>query len=105
MLSHRLPRGTVRRLLLLGERIEGTEALTAGIATHLADEAQVIATADQIARQAVAVSRATIETKRFLGALERGAVDLAAWQTVRMELLASPERFAAIAAAKSRLHS
>jgi|SRR5271166_4166678 len=104
-IRHMLPAGTVRRLLLLGDRMEGRQALAAGITTHLAEETQTIAVAGEIARRVVASPRALIETKRFLGALEQGASDLASWQAIRMELLASPERQAAVAAAKSRLHS
>jgi enoyl-CoA hydratase/carnithine racemase len=100
-----LPAGTVRRLLLLGERIEAGQALSAGIATHLAEATTAVSVADGIARQAAAGSRALIETKRLLGALQAKPVDLAQWQAIRRDLLASPERQAALAAAKSRLHS
>jgi enoyl-CoA hydratase/carnithine racemase len=102
-LGRMLPAATVRRLLLLGERIEGSQALAAGIATHLAEEARTIAAANEIARRATVNPCALLETKRFLGALEQGPIDLASWQAVRMELLASPERQAALATAKSRL--
>jgi enoyl-CoA hydratase/carnithine racemase len=103
-IQHMLSVGTVQRLLLLGERIDGSQALAAGIVTHLAEEAQTIVTAGEIARRAIASPRALIETKFFLRALEQRPVDLAPWQAIRRELLASPERQAAVAAAKSRLH-
>jgi hypothetical protein len=45
-----------------------------------------------------------LETKRFFGALEAGSIDFQSWQSIRLELLTSPERRAAINAAKLRLH-
>jgi enoyl-CoA hydratase len=103
-LQHVLPAATMRRLLLLGDRIEGDQALAAGIATHMAEETPAIIRAGEIARRAIVCPRALVETKRFLGSLEAGPIDMASWQSVRLELLGSPERRAAIAAAKSRLH-
>jgi enoyl-CoA hydratase/carnithine racemase len=103
-LRHVLPAATIRRLLLLGDRIDGNQALAAGIATHMSEETQAIVRAGEIARRAIVCPRALVETKRFLAALEAEPIDLASWQSVRLELLASPERRAAIAAAKSRLH-
>jgi enoyl-CoA hydratase len=99
-----LPAATVRRLLLLGDRIGGSGALAAGIATHLAEDGRATALANEIACRVVASPRALIESKRLLNALEKGASDLTAWHTIRKELLASPERRVALAAAKSRLH-
>jgi enoyl-CoA hydratase len=104
-LRRMLPATTVRRLLLLGDRIEGTQALGAGIATYVVAAGRTIVMANEIARRIVASPRALVESKRLLNALEQGAIDLAAWNVIRDELLASPERRAALAAAKSRLHS
>ena len=98
-----LPAATVRRLLLLGERIEGGEAVAAGIATHGAPNGRTLAVAVELAGQLVGNPRALIETKRLLIALEDVAADLSSWQAVRQELLNSSERQAALAAAKSRL--
>jgi enoyl-CoA hydratase/carnithine racemase len=103
-LRHVLPSATMRRLLLLGDRIEGNQALAVGIATHMSEEAQVVVKAREIARRAIACPRAFLETKRFFGALEAGSMDFQSWQSIRLELLASPERRAAINAAKLRLH-
>jgi enoyl-CoA hydratase/carnithine racemase len=99
-----LPAATMRRLLLLGDRIEGNQALAAGIATHMAEETPAIVRAGEIARRAIVRPRALVETKRLLGSLEAGPIDIASWQSIRLELLASPERRAAINAAKLRLH-
>jgi enoyl-CoA hydratase len=104
-LQRMLPPATVRRLLLLGDRIEGSQALEAGIATYVVAAGRTTVLANEIARRVVARPRALVESKRLLNALEQGATDLAAWHAIRKGLLASPERRAAIAAAKSRLHS
>ena len=100
-----LPAATVRRLLLLGERIGGGEAVTAGIATHAVEDGQTVTAAVELARRLIDSPRALIETKRLLVMLEQDTADLSAWQAVRQELLGSSERQAALAAAKSRLHS
>ena len=105
-LQRTLPPATLRRLLLSGGRIEGSQALCAGIATHVAGGSEALATAVDIARRSITCSaRALIESKRFLNALDDGATDLDRWQAIRMELLLSPERQAALAAAKSRFVS
>jgi enoyl-CoA hydratase len=105
-LQRTLPTATLRRLLLSGERIEGSQALCAGIATHVAERSQALAIAGDIARRTITFSsRALIESKRFLNALDDGVTDLDRWQSIRIELLRSPERQAALTAAKSRLVS
>lgn len=103
-LSRTLPQATLKRLLLMGERIDGSDALAAGIVTHIAAQAETLATANEIACAACSVApRALIETKRLLVALEDGSGDLSQWQRVRRELLASVERRSALAAmAQSR---
>ncbi len=98
-----LPAATVRRLLLLGERVGGAEAVAAGIATHGVLNGRTVAVAMELAERLIINPRALIETKRLLTALEDGAADLSSWQAVRQELLDSSERQAALAAAKSHL--
>jgi enoyl-CoA hydratase/carnithine racemase len=102
-LSRTLPQATLKRLLLMGERIDGRDALAAGIVTHTVGETRTLAAANEVARAACSfVPRALIETKRLLAALEDGASDLTAWEGVRRELLASSERRSALAAAATR---
>ncbi len=97
-----LPPATVRRLLLLGERIEAGEAMSSAIATRLVDKGNTAASALALAHELTRNPRALIETKRLLASLERGIGDLAEWEGVRQELLGSSERRAALAAATSR---
>lgn len=100
----RLSQAAAARLLLLCERIEGHDTLAAGIATHVCDDGQALVSAKSVAQRWGAASyRAASATKHLLLALERGALDLAAWNAVRMELLSSPERRAAVSAAKARM--
>jgi enoyl-CoA hydratase/carnithine racemase len=99
-----LPEATLKRLLLMGERIYGQEALAAGIVTHTVGEKQTLAAANEIAHAVCSFApRALIETKRLLLALDDGSSDLTAWETVRREILASFDRQSALAAAKTQL--
>jgi len=103
-LQRRLPAATMRRLLLLGDRINGSEALAAGIASHACAAGGAVALGSELARRTIAGSRALVESKRLLNALEQGEADLTVWDEIRKELLSSPERRAALATAKARLH-
>lgn len=98
-----LPSVTVRRLLLLADRIGGYEAFAAGIATQTADAGQTLAAAVELVRPLIGNPHALFETKRLLAALEEDRTDLSVWQASRRRLLNSSERQAALAAAKSRL--
>jgi hypothetical protein len=53
-------------------------------------------------RAAAGSAKAIRETKRLLGAIDDGTTDLAPWEPVRLDFLRSPERAAAIEAAKTR---
>lgn len=98
-----LPEPTMKRLLLAGERLDGREALAAGILTHAAEEGQALAAAGTIARSACAVApSALIHTKRLLVALADGPTDVSAWEDARRALLGSGERQSALAAAKAK---
>jgi enoyl-CoA hydratase/carnithine racemase len=103
-LQRRLPAPTMRRLVLLGDRINGSEALASGIGSYACAAGHAAALASELARRAIVGSRALVESKRLLNALEHGDTDLAVWDEIRNELLSSPERRAALAAAKTRLH-
>lgn len=99
-----LPEATLKRLLLMGERINGQEALAAGIITHTVGEAQTLAAAEEIAHAACSFApRALIETKRLLTALQDGSSDVTPWETIRREILASSDRESALITAKTQL--
>jgi enoyl-CoA hydratase/carnithine racemase len=101
---HRLlPGATMRRLLLLGERIEGRDAGAAGIATQIVEPQTTGKVSNKLAQRCIASPRALTETKRLLAALEQGNANIAKWSAVQKELLGSPERQAALASAKTRL--
>jgi enoyl-CoA hydratase/carnithine racemase len=100
-----MPSATVRRLLLMGERIDASQSIASGIATHLVEKSHALGAAREIGKQALINPRALTETKRLLAAFDQGLTDLSSWQAVRRELLGSAERKAAVKSAKSRLHS
>lgn len=102
-LQRRLPAATMRRLLLLGDRINGSETLAAGIGSHACGAGSALALGSELAQRTIAGSRALVESKRLLNALEQGEADLTMWNEIRKELLSSPERRAALATAKARL--
>lgn len=102
-LHRTLSRAAMLRLLLLGERLDSGEALAAGLATHLAEQGGAVSLAIDLARRSLAAPRAFEQTKLLLHALDRAELDPAQWQAVRLELLSSPDRQAAVAALKSRL--
>jgi enoyl-CoA hydratase/carnithine racemase len=98
-----LPGATLRHLLLLGEKVQGRDALAAGVATIVVEDGQTLTVAQALAQRATASSRTLIETKRLVAALDRGDADLAPWQAIRADILGSPERQAALKLAKSKL--
>ncbi len=96
-----LPRCTLTRLAMLGERIEAGEAVNAGLATHCVgagragDTAIALAQAiDGYGRQAVAA------TKALLVALDEGSADLSPFMDARLNLLGSNDRREALARAR-----
>ena len=97
-----LPRTTLTRLLLLAERYDGQAALAAGLATHdVAGDArdEAFRIAGRIAMQS---SEATNATCALLRELDEGRWSADHWQERRLELLSSPARAEAVAAAKQR---
>jgi enoyl-CoA hydratase/carnithine racemase len=99
-----LPAPTVTRLLLLGERIEGRDALAAGIASHIAPAGQTVALAKALASRLTLVApQAASAMKRFLAALDEPELEMGPWEAYRMELLGSPERRQALSRAKAKL--
>lgn len=105
-LARHYPRDTIRRLFLLAERFDASEAAAAGLVSTVVpagtarDHAtKLLASITPAARDAVAA------TRRLLDDLDAGdpeRFDAAQWQRRRRELLDSPERAAAIVDAKRR---
>lgn len=94
----------IRRLLLLGERLDARESQTAGIATHLVSDAEVGSTASAIAQKSAKSSSVLIATKSLLTTLDDVGLDMTRWQKTRMELLNSAERKSALKAAMDKPH-
>lgn len=98
-----LPGATLRHLLLLGEKVLGHDATAAGVATLVVENGQTLTVVQTLAHRATASSRALIENKRLVAALDRGDADLVPWQAIRADILGSTERQTALKLAKSRL--
>ncbi|MBJ88444.1 MAG: hypothetical protein CMO98_01150 [Woeseia sp.] len=89
----RLSSSTLRRILLLGEKLTATEASYLGIVSHVVPEGSALETAHQFANRIKDASQTAVaSTKHLLGALEKEETDLAKWTQVYEQSLDSPER-------------
>jgi enoyl-CoA hydratase/carnithine racemase len=98
-----VPGQTLSRLLLLGERLSASDALTAGLVARCVAAGTATEVASALAaRVPTGAADAMRATKALLTAAEPDPVE---WEPVRMDLLESPARGRAIAAAKERLRT
>jgi enoyl-CoA hydratase/carnithine racemase len=98
-----LPAMTLSRLLLLGERFVGREAVECGIASHVVADGEAVNKAMELAKCFLALAPQAVETnKRFLAALRQSLLGQEEWQAERMKLLNSPQRKELVAQARSR---
>ncbi|WP_177287788.1 enoyl-CoA hydratase/isomerase family protein [Actinomadura madurae] len=104
-LHRTLPRDTVTRLVLLGERFTAASAQAAGLVSEVAEPGEAAARAEEIATGIVPGpgSASFAATRRLLADLDLGAFDAEHWHRVRLDLLGSDTRRRAVAAAKDRL--
>lgn len=102
-LAQAYPLDAVRRLLLLGERFTASTAAAVGLVTQVVPAGQAVASAEDLIAQVPADSLpAMAATKSLLAAGIRELTDTEAWQSLRHGLLDSPQRRAAVAAARAR---
>ena len=98
-----LPRDTVRRLLLLGERFDDHTALQARLVSVVVPRGDALKRAVELLETtSPADVPAVAATKALLHAQETGDYDVAAWQERRLALLGSPARRAAVERAQRR---
>ena len=98
-----IPRDTVRRLVLLGERFDAQAALQAGLVTYVAPRGGAVERAVELLKTVDPVDvPAVAATKELLNAQETGAYEAAAWQARRLALMEAPARNAALGQAKRR---
>lgn len=98
-----LPRHALTQLLVLGERFDAEQALAVGLVTHARTKSDGEAAVAEITRSAEQnVAAAVAATKQLLNALDNGEFDPNYWQLRRREMLDSPERAAAISAARGQ---
>lgn len=97
-------KATATRLLVLGERISGADAVLAGIASHVVEPKSALDQALKLALLAEEnIPAAVSATKKLLLELNSSKVDLSDFDQVRNELLNSPARLKAVADLQARL--
>jgi enoyl-CoA hydratase len=102
-LAGTLPRQTLNRLLLIGERLSADEALAAGLVGVMVSDGEAEEAAIKLgARSSQGVREAVAATKDLLRRIGSGRVDSAAWERRRRELLTSDSRLRALRAAQER---
>ncbi|MGI9294351.1 MAG: enoyl-CoA hydratase/isomerase family protein, partial [Pseudomonadales bacterium] len=97
------PPDALFRLLVMGERFEAEEAYRAGLLSYAVSIGASRETAIAIAQATSAnVPVAVAASKGLLNALQNGEYDPEYWNDVRKNILASPQRRAAVGNAKKR---
>ena len=92
---------TLRSLLLVGERFAADAAVAAGVVSHRAPTGSATARAHDLAAGILQGTPAAVAaTKGMLLAIESDEINLERWDELRREILASPERKAAVGEAK-----
>ncbi|MGI9235049.1 MAG: enoyl-CoA hydratase/isomerase family protein [Woeseiaceae bacterium] len=94
-----LSRDVLTRLLAQGELFDADQAFETGLVTH-ASPASDAMKARAACRTGCNVGAAVVATERLLDALDNGTYDPKEWERQRREILDSPGRATAIAAAK-----
>jgi enoyl-CoA hydratase/carnithine racemase len=86
-----------RRIVLLGDELDGTTAFSLGMGETLAPPGRAVAEAMRLASKAAAGTReAVAATKGFSRAIMERTADDPGWQALRMDLLDNPERREAV---------
>ena len=101
-LHARLGGAIVRRLVVAGEELDGVTVASAGAARGV-EAGATLETARSLIAAAGGVPAAVGATKAVLAALDAGDFHPTDWTATRHELLASPERMAALRAGRERL--
>ena len=103
-LRHRLGPAALRRLLLLGERIDARTGAAMGLVARVVSDGTARAEARALAERISARSpRAIAATKKLLNEFEEGCTRLDEWERERLDILASAERRERVEQAKARL--
>lgn len=103
-MRRRLGHATIKRLLLLGEKLNAVEAVTAGAVSHVSVAGQARTKAMELATLVTSgVPAAVNASKRYLAALENDTLDDEKWEVERRRLLASIERQDAVKEKRNNL--
>lgn len=99
-----LGRDALINMLVLGERIDARAALGCGIVAQVVEGDSCLDAALDIARRARDNVRGSVAaTKQLLNAMDGDDYDPEFWETVRRDLMSSPERREAVARARARV--
>ena len=99
--QRRLSGPTLRTLLLTGEQLSADAAFQAGVVSHVVTTGAVQSKAHELAAGIMqGTPDAVAATKGLLLALETGEAKLDEWETIRRDIIASPERAESVATAK-----
>ena len=101
-MRERIGRDGVFRLLVLGERLDATAALQAGIVSRVVQGASYETAKKTAEACADNFKSAMASTKHLLNAFELSKYDYEEWQEQRRALLSSPERQKAVSEEKKR---
>ncbi len=103
-MQRRVGHAALRRLLLLGEKLDAEEVCATGAATHLSAAGLARTKAMDLALQVKQGVPAALEaSKRYLMALENDNLDDDDWENERRRLLRSTERQKAVAEKRNSL--
>ncbi|MGE2716561.1 enoyl-CoA hydratase/isomerase family protein [Mycolicibacterium litorale] len=91
-----LPRATLTRLLVFAERFDADDAARGGLATHTTTDDPRPAALTLAGALAAKPAEALAATRALLAALDQGAYSDSDWQSTRIRLLDSPDRFRAV---------
>lgn len=105
-LINSIGRLTVTRLLLLGEQIPATDAVAAGLASHVVNPGTALDVAFDLARGASSsTTEAVAATKQLIAEICADRSDLSCWNERRRSLLVAESRSRALASAKENIGS
>jgi enoyl-CoA hydratase/carnithine racemase len=94
---------TATRLLVLGERISGADAVAAGLASHLTGPGDTLARALELAAEVAGPQEAIAATKAVIARATASGSDLSDFDAVRGRLLDSDQRQRAVAEVQAHL--
>ena len=97
-----LPDAAIRRMFLLGERLNGEAASAAGLLDQLVADSEIDAAIEKLTSRILSSAPASKATGRLLASLRSGSFDPAYWQEEYLKIINSPERHTALSRRKKK---